>query len=152
MGLLPTDLRNDTSGRCDNASVNVNTAWSVLPVAGEYGGQDIRYFWQYLKQVQNVSNLNSGNYSDKSYICFLFKDAKLFAISLRFINDSQYPSYNAFVDKIVTTYGVRTQQLGNTNRFRIDTSKVLFHGTSDSYGTFINVIRSGSPLADGEHF
>ena len=125
-----------------------STKWQELPVADEYKGADVRYFFKYLNEAENVPRLWGGKFSQSSYICFLFYQAKLFRISLRFMNDSSCPSHDQVFDHVATISYAETESLGDGQRFNIQSSKVLFHGFSDSQGVIIDIIQNGSPKSD----
>jgi uncharacterized caspase-like protein len=76
------------------------TSWSALPVAGEYPGEDVRYFWVRATSLPVITsailpdNLESGQCIDpQSYIAFLFKNDKLFRISIRLYRGGGCHSY-----------------------------------------------------------
>ncbi|WP_051888731.1 caspase family protein [Caballeronia sordidicola] len=74
--------------------------YTGLPRAGEYGNDDVRYFWVPVSSLPSlVSTLlpdGVGNHciAPDSYFVFFFKDEKLFHISMRFGKSGACTSYD----------------------------------------------------------
>jgi hypothetical protein len=142
-GMTPTEVARA-------ANMNVNTDWGTLPVASEYKNVEVRYFFQYLNRVEDVSKINGGRFSNTSYICYFFEDGKLFKASLRFMNSQEYPNHQSIFLLMAREMGATIQQYQNSSVFRTDTSKVKIHGKMDASATIVNFIKSGSPMTDAD--
>jgi hypothetical protein len=104
-------------------------SWDVLPVAGEYGGDDVRYFWVRLSTLPSVQAVFAQSSTPicidpQSYICFFFKERLLFHISIRFLKINECKSYGWIVSSL----------LGNESDFTLSggakTTRVVYHEES----------------------
>jgi hypothetical protein len=82
-------------------------SWASLPKAGEYLNDDVRYFWVPLLGIPTISStilnpsLTQGHCIDpQSYVSFMFKDQKLFTISIRFARSVQCGDYDWVFDSL----------------------------------------------------
>ncbi len=82
-------------------------SWNALPPAAEYRGDDVRYLWMPLLSLPAVSStiidpMETGAHciDPGSYIVFLFKQRRLFSVSVRFARGAQCADYDSVFDHL----------------------------------------------------
>jgi hypothetical protein len=95
-------------------------SWESLPRAGEFGSDDVRYFWVRLLNLPSIqsalANIGAAQHciDPASYITFFFKKDRLFHISLRFFRSSDCPSYDWVRQNVIGGTG-NESTIGNPN-------------------------------------
>jgi hypothetical protein len=78
--------------------------WELLPVAGEYKRAEVRYLiWD---MAGFPATKTFGHPSAQSYICALFKEGRLFCVSLRFMDDYDVPDHTFILKNFLAKYNL----------------------------------------------
>jgi hypothetical protein len=125
--------------------------YDSLPIAGEYSNAVVRYYSVPMKSVAALRDL--GGYSDSSALFFMFKNDKLFRISLRFLNDPSCQNHAPIYDAFVANNGAALRFLyGNRKVFRVDGPDDYLIGALSIDGVFMTFIQNNSPLSISENY
>jgi hypothetical protein len=125
--------------------------WSALPIATEYKRDEVRYLWKYLTAFPNVRKFTEGNgcISQSSYIVFLFKNQKLFRISIRFLNDSACRNYEIILHQYANSIGASLELANSGKRFDYEDKRIHLFGKVFNNGAVIEFIKLGVADSDG---
>ena len=118
-------------------------SWEALPKAYEFAPDEVRYFWVNMSSLPSVSSsiFGEGLSSERcvdpsSYIVFLFRNKKLFSVSMRFAKSAKCPGYDWIFASLFSSAS-RTQAISSAQGI------TLISAHDELYYSVIDVTKKG---------
>jgi tetratricopeptide (TPR) repeat protein len=113
-----------------------------LPLAIEYEEGQVHYLWRWLKDTHELDYFheNVPCLIAKGYVTFLFKEGRLFEISVRFLSGNDCPEQRGLMAKLAGRFFIPMVSNPAEQRFRYDGRLVSAIGMTNSYAVSINFV------------
>jgi hypothetical protein len=128
-----------------------------MPQAGEFQHDVVKYFWLTLSQFDDaITKFIPPNttVNERSYVCFLFVDKKLFDISIRLFYDDIHRNYDEIIEAYAKAVNTPINNTEEGKEFYYEDNRIIYcaYLHPDKSHIIIEVIRKGQITSDDQAF